>query len=75
MSSITRHYPVTTYGYLGVTRTRLIALVETWRTYRRKRAVYLRTLDELNAYQPHELSDLRIHTGDFERLARQQAGW
>jgi hypothetical protein len=44
-------------------------------TYRRRRAIYLRTLRELQAYRPHELHDLRVQSADFEELARQQAGW
>ncbi len=44
-------------------------------TYRAQREVYLRTLRELRSYRPHELDDLRVHTGDFEALARKQAGW
>lgn len=75
MTSITSHWLQTTHGSWGVTRSRLSALVESWREYRRKRAIYLRTLEELNSYRPHELADLRIHTGDFEELARRQAGW
>jgi uncharacterized protein YjiS (DUF1127 family) len=75
MTSITSNRLRTTHGPLAVTRSRLFGLVEEWRAYRRKRAIYLRTLDELNSYRPHELADLRIHTGDFEELARQQAGW
>ncbi len=44
-------------------------------TYRGKRAVYLRTLRELQAYRPHELHDLRVQSADFEELARKQAAW
>jgi hypothetical protein len=37
--------------------------------------VYLRTLQELQAYRPHELHDLKVQSADFEHLARKQAGW
>jgi uncharacterized protein YjiS (DUF1127 family) len=60
---------------LGALRARLAGAVEAFKTYRRKRDIYLRTLRELQAYRPHELQDLRIQSGDFEALARQQAGW
>ena len=43
--------------------------------YRGRRAIYMRTLRELQSYKPHELHDLKIHSGDFEELARKQAGW
>jgi len=46
-----------------------------FREYRRKRVIYLRTLQELRAYQPHELNELKIHPSDFASLAREQAGW
>ena len=53
----------------------LVRLRMRLREYRRKRAIYLRTLQELRSYQPHELNDLRIHPTEFEALAREQAGW
>jgi hypothetical protein len=57
----------------------LAARIAAWRrahaAYREKRAIYLRTLRELQSYRPHELNDLRIHPADFERLAREQAGF
>ena len=43
--------------------------------HRSRRAIYLRTLRELQSYRPHELHDLKIHSSDFEELARKQAGW
>jgi uncharacterized protein YjiS (DUF1127 family) len=43
--------------------------------YQRKRAIYIRTLEELESYRPRELADLGISTGDFETLARKQAGF
>ena len=54
--------------------TKLKNLRESRQTYRRKRAVYRRTLLELESYRPHELADLGIHGEDFDLLARQQAG-
>ena len=53
----------------------LARLQKSLRDYRRKRAIYLRTLRELQSYQPHELTDLQIHASDFPELARKQAGW
>ena len=53
----------------------LARLRTNFRDYRRKRAIYLRTLRELRSYQPHELNDLQIHASDFPELARKQAGW
>jgi ferric-dicitrate binding protein FerR (iron transport regulator) len=54
---------------------RLTAARTAFQIYRHKRAIYLRTLRELRSYKPHELHDLKIHSGDFEELARKQAGW
>jgi uncharacterized protein YjiS (DUF1127 family) len=58
----------------GGLRAGLAAFRTAFLNYRRKRAVYLRTLRELQSYQPHELQDLRIQPADFEELARRQAG-
>jgi uncharacterized protein YjiS (DUF1127 family) len=60
---------------LGALRARLAVSTGAFKTWRRKREIYLRTLRELQAYRPHELRDLRIQSDDFEELARKQAGW
>jgi hypothetical protein len=52
----------------------ITGFVDAFSTYRRKRAVYLRTLQELESYRPHELQDLKVQSADFEELARRQAG-
>lgn len=62
-------------SFLGPIKARLAAAKADLREYRRKRAVYLRTLNELQAYRPHELQDLRIGSSDIDMLARKQAGW
>ena len=59
---------------LGAIGAKLAARKEAFITWRRKREIYLRTLRELQSYRPHELLDLRIQSGDFEELARKQAG-
>ena len=55
-------------------RAGLAAFRTAFLTFRRKRAVYLRTVRELQSYQAHELQDLRIQPADFDELARRQAG-
>jgi uncharacterized protein YjiS (DUF1127 family) len=54
---------------------RLAELPAAFYEYQRKRTIYLRTLEELASYRPRELADLGIHSGDFETLARKQAGF
>jgi uncharacterized protein YjiS (DUF1127 family) len=56
-------------------RERIATARESFATYRHKRAIYLRTLRELQSYRQHELIDLGIQSGDIETLARKQAGW
>lgn len=59
----------------GAIKAGLTGFREAFATYRRQRAIYLRTLRELQSYRPHELHDLRVQSADFEALARKQAGW
>jgi uncharacterized protein YjiS (DUF1127 family) len=54
---------------------RLAELPAAFYEYQRKRAIYLRTLNELESYRPRELADLGINSGDIEALARKQAGF
>ena len=75
MADITSHHGVARPAFLGGLMTRLASARTEFQIYRQKRAIYLRTLRELQAYKPHELHDLRIQSGDFEELARKQAGW
>ena len=75
MAHISFDHPTASLPLFGALRARLSAATQAFKTWRRKREVYLRTLRELQSYRPHELHDLRIQTGDFEALARQQAGW
>jgi hypothetical protein len=75
MAYISSDHPVPSLPIFGALKARLAASKEAYRTYRRKREIYLRTLRELQSYRPHELLDLRIQSGDFEELARKQAGW
>jgi uncharacterized protein YjiS (DUF1127 family) len=56
-------------------RAKLAAARTEFQIYREKRAIYLRTLRELQSYRPHELHDLKIHPANFEEVARKQAGW
>ena len=75
MAHISFDHPAPSLPLVGALRARLFVATQAFKTWRRKREVYLRTLRELQSYRPHELHDLRIQTGDFEVLARQQAGW
>ena len=59
----------------GSLTARLATAKESFAEYRRKREIYLRTLQELRSYRQHELIDLGIQSGDIEELARKQAGW
>ena len=60
---------------MGALRAGFTGFGEAFKTYRRKRAIYVRTLRELQSYRPHELHDLKVQSADFEELARRQAGW
>jgi len=75
MTDLTVHHPSAPASVLEALRVGIEAAKESFRDYRRRREVYLRTLRELRAYRPHELADLRIQSDDIERLAREQAGW
>lgn len=59
---------------LGALKARISGFQNDYASYRQRRAVYLRTLHELQSYRPRELHDLRVHPADFEELARRQAG-
>lgn len=75
MANISFDHAAPSLPLFGALRVRFSAATEAFKSYRRKREIYLRTLRELQSYRPHELHDLRIQSGDFEALARQQAGW
>jgi hypothetical protein len=72
MAYISVDHPVS--SPIAAIRARLGAAWEAYSAHRRKRAIYLRTLRELQSYRPHELHDLRLQGADFEELARQHAG-
>jgi hypothetical protein len=71
----THHHAATPLPIFGALRAKFAAAKDSFAEYRHKRAIYLRTLRELQSYRPHELADLRVQSGDVERLAREQAGW
>jgi len=75
MAYISSDHPAPSLPILGALGARYAASKEAFKTWRRKREIYLRTMRELQSYRPHELLDLRIQSGDFEELARKQAGW
>ena len=57
----------------GFLTTGLADLRSRFASYRHQRAIYLRTLRELESYTQRELHDLRLDPADFETLARQNA--
>ena len=75
MAFITSEYGAAVPSRSGAAKTGLAGLLNSFRIYRQRRAIYLRTLRELQSYRPHELHDLRVQSADFEELARKQAGW
>jgi len=75
MTDLTVHHASSSAPILEAVRAGIAAARASFRDYRRRREIYLRTLRELRAYRPHELADLRIQSDDIERLAREQAGW
>ena len=74
MAYATSEHAVASPSLLSALKARIAKLHNDYMTYRQKRAVYLRTLRELQSYRPHELHDLRVQTADFQELARRQAG-
>ena len=68
------HHTAEPLPILAALRAGIAAARDSFLEYRRRREIYERTLRELQGYRPHELADLRIQSGDFERLAREQAG-
>ena len=75
MAYVTSSAPAASPSLFGALSARLATAKEWFAEYRRKREIYLRTLQELRSYRPHELIDLGIQSGDIEELARKQAGW
>jgi uncharacterized protein YjiS (DUF1127 family) len=75
MTFISTEYGASSPSPLAAIRAGLAGFAQGIRTYRKQRAIYLRTLRELESYRPHELHDLRVQSADFEELARKQAGW
>ena len=74
MAFISTEHAAPSLSPLGAVRAGVAGFIDAFNTYRRRRAVYLRTLRELQSYRPHELHDLRVQPGDFEELARKHAG-
>jgi uncharacterized protein YjiS (DUF1127 family) len=75
MALLTADRPIATRSPIRLLAARLVSSWNAYSAYRTQRVVYLRTLQELRSYRPHELHDLRILPDDFEKVARQQAGW
>ncbi|SIS97537.1 protein of unknown function [Roseivivax lentus] len=62
-----------TQSGLGRFKARFETLRAAYSAHRARRAIYLRTVDELHALNDRELADLGFHRSEIPRLARQAA--